>query len=103
MPYGDGTGPAGFGPMTGGGRGFCAGFFGRGRGIGLGKGRGFRNRFFATGLPFWARKDNQTGFISKDDEINILKNQAKYMQDEITAVNERIKELGKKTEQKKEK
>ena len=62
MPGFDGTGPAGMGPMTGGGRGFCAssrqgvaapsfrrGFFGRG------SGRGRRNRFFATGLPGWQR------------------------------------------------
>lgn len=62
MPGFDGTGPAGMGPMTGGGRGFCAslrpgmaaqpfvrGFSGRGGG------RGRRNRFFATGLPGWQR------------------------------------------------
>lgn len=57
MPRGDGTGPMGFGPMTGRGAGFCAGFpvpgfmnpmpgrFWRGRGFG----------FWATGLPGWAR------------------------------------------------
>ncbi len=52
MPFGDGTGPRGMGPMTGRGAGFCAGFarpgfavppFGRGwfgfnRGFGLGAG-----------------------------------------------------------------
>ena len=65
MPFGDGTGPRGMGPMTGRGAGFCAGFgapgfanpmlgggmwrgmgmrmgwgMGRGRGIGWGMGRG---------------------------------------------------------------
>jgi len=84
MPGGDGTGPMGMGPMTGRAAGFCAGYgvpgymnpipgrwglgaygygwrarapfwggwfgFGRGRG-----GRGWRNRFYATGLPGWAR------------------------------------------------
>ena len=62
MPGFDRTGPAGMGPMTGGGRGFCAsprpgmvnpsfmrGFFGRGGG------RGRRNWFYATGLPGWQR------------------------------------------------
>lgn len=40
MPGGDGTGPLGLGPLTGFGRGICAGtggvrpFWGRGRGIG---------------------------------------------------------------------
>lgn len=54
MPFGDKTGPLGQGPMTGRGRGFCAGNavpgrsnpapgFGMGRGGGGGRGR--RNRF----------------------------------------------------------
>lgn len=52
MPRGDRTGPAGIGPMTGRGLGYCAGFphpgfmtggggFGRGWGRGMGWGRGF--------------------------------------------------------------
>ncbi len=68
MPGGDGTGPRGFGPMTGRAAGFCAGFvnpgyanfpagggfraWGRGRG---GGGRGFRNWFCRTGLTGWQR------------------------------------------------
>ncbi len=68
MPGGDGTGPRGFGPMTGGGMGFCTGFgipgyanYARGRGYrtwGAGRsggGRGHRNRFYATGLTGWQR------------------------------------------------
>ena len=65
MPWGDGTGPAGAGPMTGRAAGYCAGysvpgyqnpipgrgFAGRGGG---GGGRGWRNRYFATGVPGWA-------------------------------------------------
>jgi len=44
MPRGDGTGPQGFGPMTGRGAGFCAGyevagFANRGYGLGLGRAR----------------------------------------------------------------
>ncbi|MBW2038175.1 MAG: DUF5320 domain-containing protein [Deltaproteobacteria bacterium] len=59
MPWGDGTGPAGFGPMTGRAAGYCAGYpvpgyanpyvprwGGRGRGW---WGRGFRGR----GRGFW--------------------------------------------------
>jgi hypothetical protein len=68
MPGGNGTGPAGMGPMTGRAAGFCAGFpvpgymnpvGGRGYG---GWGRGFRgggwgrrNWFYATGLAGWQR------------------------------------------------
>ena len=69
MPRGDGTGPAGLGPMTGRAAGYCAGYsvpgymnpipgrgwFGMGRGRGGGGGRGRRNWYYATGLPGWAR------------------------------------------------
>jgi len=76
MPRGDKTGPAGVGPMTGRGAGYCvgagvpgymnpgvtpaAGFGygggrGFGRGMGMGGGRGRRNMYYATGMPGWAR------------------------------------------------
>jgi hypothetical protein len=67
MPRGDGMGPAGMGPMTGRGRGFCAGFktpgyaspgFGRGTESGRGKGYG-RMLWLAWILPgclFFARR-----------------------------------------------
>lgn len=70
MPRGDGSGPWGFGAMTGRAAGYCAGYgvpgfmnaapgfgagarLGRGRGAGFrgrGGGRGWRNVFYATGL-----------------------------------------------------
>lgn len=56
MPRGDRTGPAGAGPMTGRGAGFCAGYntaghqtAGGGFGRGCGRGFGFRNRFVQSG------------------------------------------------------
>ena len=69
MPRGNRTGPMGMGPMTGRGAGYCAGYpvpgymnpaggFGRGFGVspgGGGRGRGYRNMFYATGMPGWAR------------------------------------------------
>jgi len=62
MPGGDGTGPAGLGPMTGRAAGLCAGYpapgymsSGFGRGFGRGGGWGRRNRFYATGLTGWQR------------------------------------------------
>ena len=65
MPYGNGMGPAGMGPMSGRAAGFCAGFGmpgyeaprpGRSSGVGLGHGgggggRGWRHVFRASGLP----------------------------------------------------
>ena len=81
MPFGDGTGPGGMGPMTGRGAGYCAGFggpgfanlspwrrwfgfgwrgWGRGSGRGLGRGlgpgggRGFGWRRYAPRYnPWW--------------------------------------------------
>ena len=72
MPWGDRSGPAGAGPMTGRGAGYCAGYsvpgymnpgyglgFGPGRGAGWGRGRaggrGWRHWHYATGWPGWAR------------------------------------------------
>lgn len=52
MPARDGTGPTGYGPMTGGRRGFCAGAV---PSPGRGGGRGWRNQFYATGLTGWQR------------------------------------------------
>jgi len=72
MPFGDGTGPRGMGPMTGWGAGYCAGFvrhgfasqaFGRGwvgfirctgRGMGRGRGRGMARRGFSL-FPAYTR------------------------------------------------
>jgi len=61
MPGGDGTGPMGFGPMTGRAAGYCAGYAapgymnpmpGRGFGFGWGRGRGrgWRSGFM---VPLW--------------------------------------------------
>ena len=55
MPGRDGTGPtgyAGYGPMTGGRRGFCGD---AAPSAGRGDGRGRRNQFYATGLTGWQR------------------------------------------------
>jgi hypothetical protein len=66
MPRGDRTGPAGMGPMTGRGAGYCTGQgapgflnpnYGRG-GMGYGargRGRGWRHWYHATGLTGWQR------------------------------------------------
>lgn len=72
MPGGDGTGPAGMGPMTGRAAGVCAGYgvpgymnpvggrgyWGRGGNWGRGGGRGRRNWCYASGLPGWARAES---------------------------------------------
>ena len=122
MPYGDGTGPAGMGPMTGRAAGFCAGypvpgymnqsrgqgFFGRG--MGRGGGRGRRNQFYATGLPGWQRVAPwpvagmapmppmpPAGAVGQygavEQELDLLKRQAEHFQGAIGEIQRRIQEL----------
>ncbi|MBN2739212.1 MAG: DUF5320 domain-containing protein [Spirochaetales bacterium] len=117
MPRGDGTGPNALGPMTGRAAGFCAGnsvpgfanpIIGRGgfgggfgRFGGGGRGRGFRNRYYATGSVgfgeggYYPNVPNFSQAFTPGQEAEALKNQAKYMQENLNALNERIKELEK--------
>lgn len=109
MPRGDRTGPDGTGPMTGRGAGFCAGYDvpgyanpapGRGFGFGMGRGRGGgrfgrRNRFFATGQPFWARSQGVPAAPewSAPDEATALKSQASWLTQQLEAIQKRLSEL----------
>ena len=128
MPGGDGTGPAGMGPMTGRAAGYCAGYpvpgfanplpgrgFGGGWGRGFrGGGRGWRNMYYATGLPGWARFGGQApawggvtpygasaypyanpyaGQPSREQELEALKGQAEYLEDSLDGIKKRIEEL----------
>jgi hypothetical protein len=110
MPRGDGTGPAGMGPMTGRSAGYCAGypvpgymnpiggrgFWGWGRG--RGGGRGWRHWFYETGLPGWARAG--FGFagpvgptVTAEQELAGLKQQAEFLQNSLSQISERIEQL----------
>ena len=127
MPGGDGTGPAGMGPMTGRAAGYCAGFpvpgfmnpvAGRGfwgGGRGRGGGRGWRNWFHATGLTGWQRAGMgypaygvppayPTAYAApfgpaatKEQELDALKGQAEYFEDALEGIRKRIDELEAKT------
>jgi len=123
MPLGDGTGPAGLGPMTGRAAGYCAGYQvpgymnpipGRGYwGWGFrGGGWGRRNWFYATGLTGWQRESLGYPVLggypygtpipptaTKEQELEALKNQAGYFEKTIGEIRNRIKEL--ETEEKK--
>lgn len=117
MPFGDGTGPAGMGPMTGRAAGYCAGypvpgymnpggrrgFWGWGRG--RGGGRGWRNWFYATGLTGWQRAAmgwpayGQAPFAvptptpDPAQELAFLQQQAQHMDQALQAIRQRIDEL----------
>lgn len=118
MPGGNRTGPAGFGPMTGRGAGFCAGYpaagfmnpaWGRGggcRGWAHGGG-GWRHRhwYYATGVPGWQRTFvGWPGYapafsaafgplMTKEQELEALKNQAKYFEQALDDLQNRISEV----------
>ncbi len=101
MPRGNGMGPMGAGPMTGRRAGFCAGngqagatVPGTGRGCGFG--RGFRNMFFATGLPGWMRAggtDTPASAVVTDAEKQALANQAKALQAQLDGFRQRLEQL----------
>jgi len=126
MPGGDGTGPGGFGPMTGRAAGYCAGYsvpgfanpvFGRGFGAGRGRGgggggRGWRNQFYATGLTGWQRAAAAgpqfvsapppyaapfAGAATGEQQIDALKGQAEYFEEALQGIRKRIEELEAKT------
>ena len=110
MPGGDGRGPRGQGPMTGRAAGYCASYsipgsanpiYGRGQGYGRGMGRGFGGgRGFGRGRGFGA---GQFGYpyygnpiveeYTPEQEADMLKQEAKAMQEEISSINARISEL----------
>jgi len=130
MPRGDGTGPAGMGPMTGRAAGYCAGYpvpgytnpaGGRGyRGAGQGRGGGWgrRNRFYATGLPGWARAgygypawggvaepnvayaEPFAPAVTAEQELDGLKQQAEYFRNALDGISKRIEELEKAKQEK---
>ena len=104
MPGGDRTGPMGMGPRTGRGAGFCGGagvpgfisrmggaFLGRGRGRG---GRGWRNMFYATGLPGWMR--SALGGVApaeapaSEAERQSLRDQVQTLQSQLDEVKRRL-------------
>ena len=116
MPGGDGTGPAGMGPMTGRAAGCCVGYavpgsvnpvVGRGFGGGGRGGRGRRNQFYATGLT--GRQRAAMGFpafggvapleapyaptMSGEQQLDALKGQAEYFADALHGIRKRIEEL----------
>jgi len=116
MPRGDGTGPAGMGPMTGRAAGYCAGyavpgFMNQTPGRGRGGGQGRRNWFHATGLTGWQRAamggpawggpwpqaaSYAAPFapaVTREQELAAMKGQTEYFQGALEDIQKRIAEL----------
>ena len=107
MPRGDGTGPMGMGPGTGWGMGYCAGYarpgYFRSRGF-FGRGAGYRNRFWATGVPGWQQAGWYGGFpqsapfagtLAEEDEATFLRREAEDLERALKNVKDRLQEMEK--------
>lgn len=98
MPGFNGTGPMRMGPMTGGGRGFCAvpGVARRprlGRLGGWGGGYGWQRG----GPWYWGQPAAYP--LTRDEELDSLKNEAEAMREELKQIEARISGLEKSAEQ----
>ena len=111
MPAGDGTGPMGYGPMTGRGMGICAGFptpgytnptpgrgrgMGRGWGRGWGRGRGWRHGYYPMGVPGGPPAYGVAPYYappSGEHEAQALRTQAEYLEGTLGEIRKRITEL----------
>ncbi len=102
MPFGDGTGPNGQGPMTGRGLGFCAGYNspgytkgipGRGRGFGWRKGAGFGWRFFGWRANSQRVQGTPSARISKEEEKELVQEEIEALEEELKNLKKRLKEL----------
>lgn len=109
MPGLDGRGPLGAGPMSGRGMGNCVvsnrtgnvyGAPGRGmgravgrnRGMGLGMGRGFNRGFRQMG----SYVDPVGSVYSQQEELDMLRNEAELLKQDLSAIESRMSDLEKK-------
>ncbi len=95
MPGGNRTGPLGFGPRTGRGMGYCAGYMnpgaGFGRGIGRGRGSGWRAfPSFPGPAPFYGPSYPEP---SPDEEKTYLEGLVKTLEGDLKEIKDRMKEL----------
>jgi hypothetical protein len=116
MPRGDRRGPMGNGPMTGRGAGLCGGFgmpghmnaggrgdpgaeFGRRAGCGRGGfgggGHGWRNRYFATGLPGWMHSGQEVIDTGPEMARQALKARMEALQAELDIMKQHLERLDK--------
>ena len=100
MPGFDGTGPRGMGPMTGGGRGFCSPW-GWSSGPVYGGYGGFRGNMFD--YPYYGMRPQAFSGarfypqMTQQQEIDLLKNEAQGLKDQLEHIESRIRQIEKQT------
>jgi len=123
MPWGDGTGPWGLGPMTGRAMGYCAGYpvpgymnpgFGFGRGFrrfwGRGFGRGFgwrRWRFISPYVPSTTRVRAPVAWEpvqqpyqpTKEEELQLLEDEKKAIEEEQETLRQELEQIRKRIDE----
>ena len=87
MPRRDGTGPDGFGPMTGRGMGYCSGIYAPYHGWYGAPRRHMRRRWFFM-PPINPPQDSRT-------EKQILEEEHRYLEEELKQIKERLDSLSK--------
>jgi hypothetical protein len=104
MPWGDRTGPLGYGPRTGRGLGYCSGnnvpgymVGGRGLGLGRGYGRGWGRGygFRGAGAGWGVRGGYYAPYPytpSPEEEKRYLEDQKRWLEEELNYVNKRMSE-----------
>ncbi|MCD6381362.1 MAG: DUF5320 domain-containing protein [Candidatus Aenigmarchaeota archaeon] len=98
MPWRDGTGPLGLGPMTGRRAGYCAGYsISRymnpwPRRFGFGHGFGWR-RWLVTPAAPQPVQSTISEREALEREANLIKDEIKELQDELESIEKRFKEL----------
>jgi len=98
MPGFDGTGPRGMGPMTGGGRGFCAVPLPAARSAYMGRGA-YPSYGVPRGTPYYGAGPATPGTVPftpqmiREQELDFLKNQAQAMRGQLEQIEARVNEL----------
>jgi hypothetical protein len=95
MPGFDGTGPAGMGPMTGWGMGYCGTGYSRGRFAGRGLFRGGRGvgRGMGYGRGYAWGPAQAWGPVTGDDQAEFMRRRAELLEEELAETRKTLQEM----------